>query len=184
MQTVELTQNRPGDFYMMGHWAYGVVARKAGVFEALGVPFMLQNAGGALTRRMVSSMMAVFPTATFHTVQASEILLNDVTVEPPLEVINGHVHVPDTPGLGLTLDKAKLARLEARPYETVWDKPFVLKVNTKALPFCCASTRIVSKTVPFLAVCLSLKDHAQVRHRRLQPEQGSGGWDIHGESWP
>jgi hypothetical protein len=30
--------NRPGDFYMMGHWPYGVVARKAGVFEALGVP--------------------------------------------------------------------------------------------------------------------------------------------------
>jgi hypothetical protein len=28
---------------------------------------MLQNTGGNLTRRMVSSMMAVFPTATFQT---------------------------------------------------------------------------------------------------------------------
>eukprot|EP01051_Picozoa_sp_SAG22_P005796 SAG22_NODE_357_length_11761_cov_2.572115_3_plen_179_part_00 len=28
-------------------------------------------------------------------------------------------------------------------------------VSSKALPFCCAPTRILSKTLPFLAVCLS-----------------------------
>ena len=39
---------------------------------------MLQNTGGNLTRRMVTSMMAVFPTATFHTVQSNEIVANDV----------------------------------------------------------------------------------------------------------
>eukprot|EP01051_Picozoa_sp_SAG22_P013419 SAG22_NODE_1500_length_4283_cov_5.412285_2_plen_121_part_00 len=31
------------------------------------------------------------------------------------------------------------------------------QVSRKALSFCCVSTRIVSKTMPFLAVCLSLQ---------------------------
>eukprot|EP01051_Picozoa_sp_SAG22_P017943 SAG22_NODE_2890_length_2122_cov_17.812160_2_plen_180_part_01 len=38
-----------------------------------------------------------------------------------------------------------------------------MKVSCKALPFCCVSTAILSKTVPFLAVCLSMKSSEEGR---------------------
>jgi hypothetical protein len=41
----------------------------------------------------------------------------------------GHVYVPDTPGLGLTLDRGKLEKLKARP--AVVCAPYLLKTSLK-----------------------------------------------------
>ncbi len=107
--------SRPGDIYMLGHYTIGEASRRAGLFEAAGAPFMLQNTGGTITRAMVAHMMAAFPTASFHFVTAGETWAEDV-VEERLEPVNGLLRVPEKPGLGLSLDRAALERaLEAEP---------------------------------------------------------------------
>jgi L-alanine-DL-glutamate epimerase-like enolase superfamily enzyme len=98
---------RPGDAYMLGHYKIGEAIRRAGLFEASDSPFMVQNVGGTITRAMVTHMMAAFPTGTFHFVDSSETLKQDVVAER-LEPVNGFIRVPEKPGLGLTLDREAL----------------------------------------------------------------------------
>ena len=102
---------RPADAYMLGHSRIGDAARRAGLFAADGTPFMLQNVGGNITRAMTTHMMAAFPTATFHFFGDTETWKSDV-VRERLEPVNGFVRVPEKPGLGVTLDREELERLE------------------------------------------------------------------------
>ena len=102
----------PADAYMLGHPMIGDAIRRAGLFAAGNMPFMVQNVGGTITRAMTTHMMAAFPSANFHFIDCAEITDDDVTVER-LSPINGFVRVPEKPGLGLTLDRDALARLEA-----------------------------------------------------------------------
>ncbi|NKB71573.1 MAG: hypothetical protein GKR89_31250 [Candidatus Latescibacteria bacterium] len=102
---------RPADIYMLGHARIGDAQRKAGLFAACGAPFMLQNVGGAITRAMALHMMAAFPTGTFHMHNDYETWKTDV-VQERLDPVNGLVRVPEKPGLGLSLDRDELARLE------------------------------------------------------------------------
>ena len=99
-----------GDAYMRGHQKIGAAILAAGLFAAGNIPFMLQNVGSTITRTMVTHMMAAFPSANFHFINASETCKSDV-VKERLEPINGFVRVPEKPGLGLTLDRAELERL-------------------------------------------------------------------------
>ena len=62
---------------------------------------------------MVSHMMSVFPTATFHAHSDCETWKDDITTTR-LEPSNGRIRVPDGPGLGVHLDRAELERLSAR----------------------------------------------------------------------
>ena len=101
----------PADAYMLGHSAIGHAHQSAGLFAAGNMPFMLQNTGGNITRAMTTHMMAAFPSANFHFIDSSEINKSDVAVER-LEPVNGFVRVPEKPGLGITLDRAELERLE------------------------------------------------------------------------
>ena len=98
------------DAYMLGHSTIGVALQRAGLFAAGEIPFMLQNTGGSITRAMVTHMMAAAPTGTFHFVDSAETLKEDVVEERP-EPVNGFVRVPETPGLGLKLDRQKLEHL-------------------------------------------------------------------------
>jgi gluconate/galactonate dehydratase len=100
-----------GDAYMRGHQKIGAAILAAGLFAAGNIPFMLQNVGSTITRAMVTHMMAAFPSATFHFINASETCKSDV-VRERLEPVNGFVRVPEKPGLGLTLDRDELERLE------------------------------------------------------------------------
>jgi hypothetical protein len=100
------------DGYMLGHSPVGEVIRRAGVFEAANVPFMLQNVGGNITRAFVAHMAAVFPMATLHHVNDCQMWAEDV-VTPTFDVAGGTVRVPDEPGLGVTLDREALARWAA-----------------------------------------------------------------------
>ena len=98
------------DIYMLGHARIGDAQQKAGLFASAGKPFMLQNVGGAITRAMVCHMMAAFPTATFHCHNDYETWAADV-VNERLDPVNGFARVPEKPGLGLTLDRQALQRL-------------------------------------------------------------------------
>jgi len=99
------------DAYMLGHARIGDAIRRAGLFAAGNIPFMLQNVGGNITRAMTTHMMAAFPTASFHFFGDTETWKSDV-VKERLEPVNGFVRVPEKPGLGVTLDREELERLE------------------------------------------------------------------------
>ena len=100
------------DAYMLGHSKIGDAMRRAGLFAAGNLPFMLQNVGGTITRAMTVHMMAAFPSATLHTISCAETWQSDV-VQERLEPINGLVRVPEAPGLGLTLDRAEAGAADA-----------------------------------------------------------------------
>ena len=102
---------RPADAYMLGYMKIGEAARRAGLFAAADTPFMMQNVGGHITRAMTTHMMAAFPSANFHLMCDAETWKSDVVAER-LEPVNGFLRVPEKPGLGLSLDRAELERLE------------------------------------------------------------------------
>ena len=112
------------DAYMLGHWRIGDAIGKAGLFAAGNIPFMLQNTGGTITRAMTAHMMAAFPSANFHFIDASETGKDDVVAER-LEPVNGFVRVPEKPGLGLTLKRGELKRLASR--ELPEQPPWIIK---------------------------------------------------------
>ena len=99
------------DGYMLGHSPVGQTLRRAGLYEAANVPFMMQNNGGNITLAMVVHMAAALERATLHHVTLGRMWSEDV-VELP--VIGGQVEVPERPGLGITLDREKLLRLTER----------------------------------------------------------------------
>jgi L-alanine-DL-glutamate epimerase-like enolase superfamily enzyme len=101
---------RTADVYMLGHAKIGDVIRHAGLFAAADVPFMIQNVGGNITRAMTVHMQAAFPTANFHFQTDTETFKTDV-VKEKLDPVNGFIRVPESPGLGVTLDRDLLKRL-------------------------------------------------------------------------
>lgn len=103
---------RPADAYMLGHYTIGEATRRAGLFDAIDAPFMLQNVGGQITRAMAAHMMAAFPSATFHMINDTETRADDV-VRERIRPVNGFYRVPDGPGLGLSLDRDALERCKA-----------------------------------------------------------------------
>ncbi len=102
---------KPADAYMLGHQVIGEAVRRAGLFAADNSPFMLQNVGGNITRAMTAHMMASFPSANFHFISTTETWKSDV-VSQRLDPVNGFVRVPESPGLGVTLDRSELERLK------------------------------------------------------------------------
>ena len=102
---------RAADACMLGHAPIGNAMRAAGFFASINMPFMLQNTGGHITTTMVAHLMAAAPTGKFHFITTAETLADDVVNERP-EIVNGFVRVPDSPGLGLTLDRDALERLK------------------------------------------------------------------------
>ena len=109
---------RPADAYMLGHAKIGDAVRKAGLFAASGSPFMLQNTGSDITRAMTVHMMATFPSANFHFVNATTEVSSERFVTEPLDPLNGFIRVPERPGLGVELDMEavkRLAQIEPMP---------------------------------------------------------------------
>ncbi len=103
---------RPADAYMLGHSKIGDAVRKAGLFAAGDSPFMLQNTGSDITRAMNAHMMAAFPSARFHFVNATTEVSSERFVTEPLNPVNGFIRVPERPGLGVELDMDEVRRLE------------------------------------------------------------------------
>ena len=103
---------RPADGYILGHAKIGVAMRRAGLFAAANLPFLLQNVGGQITRSMTTHMHAAFKTASLHFNCDAETWKSDVVKERP-DPVNGLLRVSERPGLGLTLDRKELERLKA-----------------------------------------------------------------------
>ena len=95
------------DGYMLGHATIGISIRRAGMFEAVNSPFMLQNVGGAITRALILHFSAVFERSTLHHVTAANLWADDV-VDHPFQVRGGTIQVSDAPGLGVRLNREKL----------------------------------------------------------------------------
>ena len=105
--------SRPADAYMLGHSKIGDAVRRAGLFAASNSPFMLQNTGSDITRAMTVHMMAAFPSASLHFVNATTEISSERFVTEPLNPINGFIRVPEGPGLGVELERAAVERLKA-----------------------------------------------------------------------
>ncbi|MBM3265304.1 MAG: hypothetical protein FJY97_18040 [candidate division Zixibacteria bacterium] len=101
------------DAYMLGHADVGVTVAAAGLFEGANVPFMTQNVGGTITQAFVAHMAAAFEMATLHHVTGAWLWEDDV-VSTRFDVVGGHIRVPETPGLGIALDRDAIARLQAQ----------------------------------------------------------------------
>ena len=132
MGFTEEVLTRVADAYMLGHARIGMAIRRAGLFEAARVPFMLQNVGGNITRAMTAHLMSAFPTGNFHFFCDAETFASDV-VKERLDPINGFVRVPDGPGLGVSLDRAELERLKRLelPLQPNWILKSTFKNGTK-----------------------------------------------------
>ena len=111
MQFTYSVLHRAADAYMLGHQRIGAAMRRAGLFAAANVPFMLQNVGGDITRAMTTHMQAAFQTASFHFISTSERWKSDV-VKDRMQPVNGFLRAPEKPGLGVELDSAELDRLK------------------------------------------------------------------------
>jgi len=105
------TQHRAADGYILGNSQIGAVLRHAGLFAMLETPFSWQNTGGTITRAMTLHMQAACKTAYLHFNNDTESWKEDV-VKERLQPVNGLIRVPETPGLGLTLDRESLERLK------------------------------------------------------------------------
>jgi L-alanine-DL-glutamate epimerase-like enolase superfamily enzyme len=106
------TQRRAADGYILGNGPIGSTIWRAGLYDALQLPFSIQHTGGNITRAMTAHLHAAFRAASLHFNNDTESWSEDV-VKERLEPVNGLLRVSEKPGLGLTLDRDKLAKLKA-----------------------------------------------------------------------
>ena len=111
---IEVMVDRLCDGYMAGHAAIGVAMRAAAVAETTNTPFMLQQGGGAINLAFLAHEVATFKMAVLDHVNLANLWKDDVTTEG-LAVVGGSVAVPQGPGLGVTLDRAKLQKYKNAP---------------------------------------------------------------------
>ena len=129
-----VTHHAPGDFmlhgrcdgHMSGHAAVGAAAKTAALAEIANVPLMLQNAGGTINQAFTAHQAAVFKMATMDHVNLARLWRDDVTVQS-MPIRDGYVEVPQGPGLGVTLDRSKLAQYRAAPRPQ--QKPFLVRIR-------------------------------------------------------
>ena len=93
-----------------GHGTIATAMRLGGLCAAAEIPYSIQHVGGTITRAKSMHMQAATPTGYLHCGSGNEILKSDVVTER-LRPINGFARVPETPGLGVTLDRKELERL-------------------------------------------------------------------------
>ena len=106
----EAMTKRYVDGTMAGHAPIGKAIKDAAIAERLNMPIMYQQSGGAINQAFLAHEVAVFKMATIDHVNCCHLWSEDVNKEE-MPVINGSVAVPTGPGLGVTLDRAKLEKL-------------------------------------------------------------------------
>lgn len=134
---------------------------------------MLQNVGGNITRAMTTHMMAAFPTATFHFHSDTETWKMDV-VNEALTPINGFVRVPESPGLGVTLNRDELERLKALKLPE--QKPWILKSQFRN------GTRMYNIADPRNSIFMVRPDRSRLIPMRYTSPISTTYWDDDGTS--
>ncbi len=123
-----VVHHAPHDFFMINHLCEGIMAghapigyamRMAAIAESTNTPFMLQQCGGVINQAFLAQEAAVFKMATIEHVSLCHLWEDDVTVER-MPVVGGSVEASNKPGLGVTIDRAKLDRYTkaARPKQS------------------------------------------------------------------
>ncbi len=102
------------DGLIAGHRPIGRAVKTAAIAEHTGTPFMLQQAGGTINQAFQAHEVAVFKQATMAQVNLCHLWADDVTTTTT-RVRDGHIAVPTGPGLGVKLDREKLAKYKAAP---------------------------------------------------------------------
>jgi len=102
------------DGFVASRWPLGVNRHFAALAETTNTPFVLQMPGGNLSQAFMAHQAAAFKMASLDAVTVSNLWSDDITAEA-MPVLGGSIEVPDRPGLGVTLDRAKLERYTRVP---------------------------------------------------------------------
>ena len=117
---------RAADAALFSRFPLPEAIRAAHVAEAANSPFMLQHVGGNITLAFLAHEASVFKMAKMAHIHCSHLWKDDVTTAE-LPVVGGSVQVPKGPGLGVKLDRQKLAKL-SRPYRPKRDR-FIVRMK-------------------------------------------------------
>ena len=119
------------DGYMASHAPIGDNIKISGLAEETQVPIMLQQCGGTLNQAFLAHQAAVFPMATIDHVNLCRLWAEDVT-DKLMPVRNGHVDLPQGPGLGVTINEEKLTEMAKRAPPTY--QPFLVQIRYQRGP--------------------------------------------------
>lgn len=100
------------DGYMAGHAPIGLGLKMGAVADMADTQIMYQQAGGTINQAFLAHEVAVVRQATIDHVNICHLWQEDVTTEA-MPVVSGSVAVPEGPGLGVELDRERLARCAA-----------------------------------------------------------------------
>ena len=114
------------DGYMASHAAIGNAVRVAAMVEEIQMPMMVQQCGGTVNLAFLAHLASVFPTATIDHVNLAHLWQEEIT-DQLMPVSDGHVRVPDGPGLGIPVNENKLAEMAQRPAPTY--QPFLVQIR-------------------------------------------------------
>lgn len=101
------------DGFVIGGGAARVVEQGT-LAHAFGKPFWLQLVGTGITTAFAAQLAAVLPGARWPSVTCLNIYADDLLTEE-LTVHDGHIAIPEGPGLGVLVDLDALERLRMQP---------------------------------------------------------------------
>ena len=114
------------DGMMSGHAPVRQAAKLDAIAEQAGIPIMLQNAGGTINQSFLVHQACVFNTATIDHVNLARMWVDDISNEQ-MPITNAYVELSKGPGLGMTLNRDKLAKYEHAPRRTY--EPFIVVIK-------------------------------------------------------
>lgn len=106
-------EQRLCDGFVFGGDDVTQIRERAAVALEAHIPFWLQTVGGALRAAWIVQIVSTFRAGTLAHLATHNVFAEDVVDGP--QPVAGLVDVPDSPGLGVPVDEARVARLRAAP---------------------------------------------------------------------
>ena len=114
------------DGLMAGHAPIGSAIQTAAVAKTKNIPFMLQQCGGTINQAFLAHEASVFEMATLDHCNLAMHWTDDITSQR-MPIRDGHVSVPEGPGLGVSIDREKLEHYANRPRPS--QEPFLVRIR-------------------------------------------------------